>query len=246
MPLHPLSSRKHALRLLAHAAAALLCFAFSLAAAARSTAEPYPLVGELDLVGLLPPPPASGSQADRADLAAVIALQKSRSATQIELAKADAEASIFRFADAIGSDFDAAHLPQTARLFERMTASISAVVGPVKDHWNRPRPFLASKDVEPLLRPDGATYPSGHGVLARLYAIVLADLLPDKRREIFARGDLFAQGRLVNGVHYPSDVEAGFLAATAIAAELRRQPAFRSDLAKARAEIAAWKSRAAP
>jgi len=164
----------------------------------------------------------------------------------IEIAKADAEASVFRFADAIGPGFDAAHLPLTARLFERLTASISAVVGPVKDHWNRPRPFLASSEVEPLLKPDGATYPSGHGTLARLYAIVLADLFPDKRREIFTRGDRFAQGRLVNGVHYPSDIEAGFLAATVIAAELRQQPAFRDDLAKARAEITAWQKRAAP
>jgi acid phosphatase (class A) len=233
-------------RFLARLAAALFCLTFAFDLAARSTAEPYPLAAQLDLVTLLPPPPASGTEADRADLAAVLALQKSRSPAQIELAKADAEASIFRFADAIGPGFDATQLPLTARLFERVTASISAVVGPVKDHWNRPRPFLSSSEVEPLLKPDGATYPSGHGVLARLYAIVLADLLPDKRREIFARGDRFAQGRLVNGVHYPSDIEAGFLAATAIAAELRRQPAFRDDLAKARAEIAAWQSRAAP
>jgi acid phosphatase (class A) len=227
-------------------AAALFCLVISVAAVARGTAEPYPLAARLDLVTLLPPPPASGTEADRADLAAVLALQASRSTAQIELAKADAEASVFRFADAIGGDFDAAHLPQTARLFERLTASISAVVGPVKDHWNRPRPFLASGKVEPLLRPDGATYPSGHGVLARLYAIVLADLMPEKRREIFARGDRFAQGRLVNGVHYPSDIEAGFLAATAIAAELRQQAAFRDDLAKAREELAAWRKRAAP
>lgn len=237
MPTHTLAARP-----LPRLLVLLACLAFAATAVARGTTEPYPLAAALDLSTLLPPPPAPGSAADRADLAAVLALQKSRSEAQLALAKADAEASVFRFADAVGADFSAARLPQTAKLFERITASIGAVVAPAKDHWNRPRPFIASGEVEPTSKPDGATYPSGHAVLARLYAIVLADLMPQKRREIFARGDRFAQGRLVNGVHYPSDIDAGFLAATAIAAELRRQGAFRDDFARARDEIAAWQA----
>ncbi len=231
-------------RLLPRVVAFLLLAALSPLASALSGAEPYPLAQRIDLASLLPPPPAAGSDADRADLAAVLALQQSRSEAQLALAKADAEASVFRFADAVGQDFDAKHLPHTALLFERLTRSISAVVGPAKDHWNRPRPFVVSSDVHPTSRPDGSTYPSGHAVLARLYAIVLADLLPKKRREIFARGDRFAQGRLVNGVHYPTDVEAGLIAATVIAAELLQQQAFRDDLARAREELTAWQAAA--
>jgi acid phosphatase (class A) len=230
--------------LLPRVVAFLVLVALSPLASALSGAEPYPLAQRIDLASLLPPPPAAGSDADRTDLAAVLALQQSRSEAQLALAKADAEASVFRFADAVGKDFDAKRLPSTALLFDRLTRSIGAVVGPAKDHWNRPRPFLASGDVHPTSRPDGSTYPSGHAVLARLYAIVLADLLPQKRREIFARGDRFAQGRLVNGVHYPTDVEAGLIAATVIAAELRQQQAFRDDLARAREELTAWQAAA--
>ncbi|WP_313916931.1 phosphatase PAP2 family protein [Tahibacter sp.] len=233
-------------RLLPRVAAFLLLAVLSPLATALSGVEPYPLAQRIDLTSLLPPPPSAGSDADRADLAAVLALQQSRSEAQLDLAKADAEASVFRFADAVGKDFAAERLPHTALLFERMTRSIGAVVGSTKVHWNRPRPFLASGDVHPASRPDGATYPSGHAVLARLYAIVLADLLPQKRREIFARGDRFAQGRLVTGVHYPTDVEAGLIAATVIAAELRQQQAFRDDLARARQELTAWQGAAAP
>ena len=83
--------------------------------------------------------------------------------------------------------------------------------------------FCAAARVEPLLRPDGATYPSGHGVLARLYAIVLADLMPDKRRDIFARGDRFAQGRVINGVHYPSDILGGIFIGLGIDWYLHRE-----------------------
>lgn len=233
-------------RLLPRVAAFLLLAVLSPLAAALSGVEPYPLAQRIDLTSLLPPPPSAGSDADRADLAAVLALQQSRSEAQLDLAKADAEASVFRFADAVGKDFAAERLPHTTLLFERMTRSIGAVVGPAKDHWNRPRPFLTSSMVHPASRPDGPTYPSGHAVLARLYAIVLADLLPQKRREIFARGDRFAQGRLVTGVHYPTDVEAGLIAATVIAAELRQQQAFRDDLARARQELTAWHTAAVP
>lgn len=204
---------------------------------------PYALAQRIDLVTLLPPPPAAGSAADKEDLAQLLALQHSRSEAELELAKADAQASVFRFADALGDGFTAASLPHTAQLFERLTRSIGTVVNPVKDHWNRPRPFVASSAIQPQMRPDGATYPSGHGALARLYAIVLADLLPAQRRPIFERADRFARGRLVIGVHYPSDIEAGSIAASVIAAELRQQDDFRRDFAAAREELAAWQSK---
>lgn len=220
----------------------VLLLALSPSVLALNATEPYPLAAQLDLTTLLPPPPAAGSAADKQDLEALLALQASRSEAQLALARADADASIFRFADAVDSGFDAKTLPRTAFLFERITRSIGAVVGAAKDHWNRPRPFLASDKVKPTSQPGGATYPSGHAVLARLYAIVLADLLPQRRREIFARGDQFAQGRLINGVHYPSDVDAGLIAATVIAAELRRQDAFRNDFAAAQKELAAWQA----
>lgn len=203
--------------------------------------RPYVLDAALDLVTLLPPPPAPGSAADKDDLARLLAIQAASSEAELALATADAEASVFRFADVLGADFQAAQLPQTAALFGRLTRSIGAKVNPVKDHWNRPRPFLASDAVKPQQRPDGATYPSGHGTLARLYAIVLADLLPQKRRLIFERADRFARGRLVLGVHYPSDIEAGAIAAAVIAAGLRRQDEFRRDFAAARDELSRWK-----
>lgn len=202
--------------------------------------KPYALDAALDLVTLLPPPPAAGSAADKDDLARLLAIQAARSDAELALANADADASVFRFADVLGANFQAAQLPLTAALFGRLTKSVGVKVNPVKEHWNRPRPFLASDAVKPQQRPDGATYPSGHGTLARLYAIVLADLLPDQRRLIFERADRFARGRLVLGVHYPSDVEAGAIAAAVIAAELRRQEEFRRDFAAAKDELSRW------
>ncbi|MEJ1972377.1 MAG: hypothetical protein WDM96_07920 [Lacunisphaera sp.] len=45
--------------------------------------------------------------------------------------------------------------------------------------------------------------------------------------------------KLFTGVHYPSDLEAGRLVGEALAREMLQSPALQSELAKARAEIAA-------
>lgn len=206
-------------------------------AVARDAPEPYALQGTIELARLLPPPPAPDTAAGKADLDAVLAVQRTRTATDAAAAQADADASVFRFADVLGTGFAADKLPLTARLFGRLTKSIGPVVNPAKDHWNRARPFVTSSAVEPLSRPDGATYPSGHGALARLYAIVLADLVPGRRDAIFARADRFAWNRVVNGVHYPTDVTAGAVAGTLIAQRLQTDAAFRADFAAAQGEL---------
>jgi acid phosphatase (class A) len=206
-------------------------------AAARDAPEPYVVQGGIELTRLLPPPPAPDTPAGKADLDAVLATQRARSAAEAASAQADAEATVFRFADVLGDGFAADRLPLTARLFGRLTKSIGPVVNPAKEHWHRARPFVASSAVEPLSRPDGDTYPSGHGALARLYAIVLADLLPGRRDAIFARADRFAWNRVVNGVHYPTDVTAGAIAGTLIAQRLQADAAFRADFTAAQREL---------
>ena len=47
-------------------------------------------------------------------------------------------------------------------------------------------------------------------------AILLAAMVPEKRAEIFARGWEYGENRLVAGVHFPSDIESGRIAATAV------------------------------
>jgi len=51
------------------------------------------------------------------------------------------------------------------------------------------------------------------------------------------RADAIAHDRLVIGVHYPSDLEAGKVLADMFHAELARSSAYQDDLAKARAAL---------
>ena len=190
---------------------------------------------------LLPPPPAAGTAAATQDLQAVLAAQRSRTSAEQSAAKADMERSVFRFADALDLSMRAASLPKTAAFFGRVADFDKAEVKDAKLYWRRARPPVTSDQVHPLSqeKPDDWSYPSGHATFGYTTAILLANMVPEKRAAIFARADLYAQHRVVMGVHFPSDVEAGRLAGTVIGAQLLQQADWQADYQAARAELRA-------
>ncbi len=208
------------------------------AALAGETA-PAPAPVTVPLSGLLPPPPASGSPQAGRELAAVLQAQRARDPASVAAAQADAERSVFRFADAIGFAGQAASLPRTAAFFERVAALDKAEAKQAKLFWKHPRPDQVSSEVHALSpgKPDDWSYPSGHATFGYTTAVLLANMLPEKREAIFARAELYAQHRLVLGVHFPSDLEAGKLAGTTIADGILRDATWRSGYADACAEL---------
>ena len=196
-------------------------------------------VAVVEVSNLLPPPPAAGSAAARQDLDAVLAVQKSRTGQEMAAAKADVEHSMFRFADAIGLTAQPSTLPKTAAFFDRVAKFDKAQVKQAKAYFRRPRPSVVSREVHPLSQEKNGdwSYPSGHATFGYTTAVLLANMLPEKRAEIFARADLYAQHRIVMGAHFPSDLEAGKLAGTVIAAQILRDTQWQGDYNAARGEL---------
>src|SRR6185312_15759714 len=141
----------------------------------------------------------------------VLAVQAHRTPAEIAAAQADRLHSVFRYADVFGASFTPTQLPRTAAFFERVVAYDKGEVKAVKAFWHHPRPVLVSHAVHPLSQeqPDDWSYPSGHSTLGYTEAVLLANMVPERRAAIFARADRYAQHRIVMGVHYPSDVAAG-------------------------------------
>jgi acid phosphatase (class A) len=205
-----------------------------------STAGAYLTPVSVDLYRLLPPPPEAGSAQERAELDELLRLQATRTPTEVRRAQEDASMSIFRFADALGSPakFNPRQLPLTSELFARIGRDQGLFMNPAKDAFARPRPFVTDRYLAPIVpEPPSTSYPSGHSTWAVACAIVLADMLPERRTQIFARADEYAHNREVGGVHYPSDVFAGHLAGTALAEALFDQPRFVADELVATAEL---------
>lgn len=195
--------------------------------------------GQLDLGKLLAPSPLPNSEMQKRDLATVLDVQKTRTPAQVERAVADNALSIYRFADVMGADFSAERFPQVDAFFKRVFNDSRILVLSSKDVWDRPRPYVVSQDVQTVgERPKApGSYPSGHAIFGYLSAIILANMVPEKAALLFERGYEYGTNRVITGVHFPSDLEAGRMAATAIAAALMESEQFRAELEGAKVEL---------
>jgi len=193
---------------------------------------------QVDLSNLLSPPPALDSQQQHQEIDELLAFQKNRTPAMEAFARADADRTVFRFADVIGNNFTAEKLPQAKAFFNMVRENADYILGPTKEHWNRPRPYVADTDIHPCVpKPGSASYPSGHSTFGTVTSIILANMIPEKQKQIYDRAELYRRNREIGGVHYPSDVEAGRIAGTVVAAFLFQNPAFQEEFAKARVEV---------
>jgi acid phosphatase (class A) len=192
---------------------------------------------QIDLVHILAPPPAPQSPEGMAELEAVLAVQQARTETQVKRAQADDELSVFRYADVMGAGFTAENLPIATAFFKDVAADGGQVVNPARAQFNRARPMAVDKRVEPVVNAGGGSYPSGTAAFAYVSGILLANMVPEKAAAIFARAADWGHNRVVAGVHYPGDVEAGRISGSVIDNVLLHDAAFMADFAKAKAEV---------
>jgi acid phosphatase (class A) len=207
-----------------------------LAVTAVAPASPAPPTGYyylnprlIDLTILLPPPPDPGSPEARVDMRDVSAAVAARSPSELLEARETSERTVFFFAPSIGSGFTAERLPLTAAFFARVSSDVKRIIASAKQYWERPRPDGAAKK--------HGSYPSGHAAFASSTAIVLSQLLPEKRDAIFSQARVFAANRILLGLHYPTDVASGWTAGTLAAYVMMHDPAFRRDFARVRDEL---------
>lgn len=227
--------RRKPLQLISILALVLLAIAIRTAVAQR---DYYISESSVDLAHLLAPPPAPDSAAGKADLQAVLDAQRTWTPATVMAARADEQLSVFRFADVIGPAFKPENLPFTAGFFERVFADQGNVVRAAKIYFHRPRPFVIDAGIKPIERLSAnSSYPSGHATFAYVDAIILANMLPEKAAAIFARADAFAHNRVIEGVHYPTDLEAGRISGSVIDNVLLHNARFMADYEKARAEV---------
>ena len=208
-------------------------------------AAPYFDPATVDLKALLPDPPANGSPTTLSEIDLILKKQAARTPEEIARIKREVHLNVYLFDTVLGPWFTAKDVPVTAALFERVDATEHPVIDSAKKFWNRPRPPVQDPRVMPPINlPKNASYPSGHSEVGDLDALILAELAPDLKEALLARGLQIGDDRIIAGVHFPSDVAAGRTLAQALFAKLMASPAFQADLAAAKAEIEAKRAAA--
>jgi len=237
--------------------AALLAFALPALPTSAADAPSY-VTTDVDFAHLIAPPPVLGSPEELRDIAGVLNARANADDARRAQAIADAQITPYRFADVLGPNFREEHLPKTTAFFARVLKSIGPSVGAGKNYWHADRPFVVAAAVNPPpdvmagtcntkpgpgstspACPNGVSYsyPSGHSTYGTVVAILLAEMVPEQRDALLRRGRAYGDSRIINGVHFATDVEAGRIEGTTLVVLMMQNPRFRHDLADAKAEL---------
>jgi acid phosphatase (class A) len=195
----------------------------------------------------VPAPPALDSAQDKADAAQVRAMNANAKAERWERALLD-DASVYdRFAQQLGATPDRRRFPAFVRLLNRVSDDALAASGEAKKRFPRARPFQRfqmtrvcgqARAPKPEASAVGGTsYPSGHAAVSWAVALVMMEASPSSAQAIVARAVDYGYSRVVCGLHFPSDIDAGQRIAAAVADKLFALPEFRRDFMCAKREL---------
>ncbi|WP_225323192.1 phosphatase PAP2 family protein [Synechococcus sp. RSCCF101] len=174
------------------------------------------------------PPPAAGSEALARDLAILRWLQERRTPAGVARSWSLLGRDLSRFDAAVGASLRRS-APTVLRDLPAFLALFDGAKTRIKNKVGRRRPFLDHDDLRPCLPLERSlSYPSGHATWYWGAALLLADLLPERRERLLTVAEHAATARPTCGLHYPSDVEAGQRLAAAVAGIVLASPTWQS------------------
>jgi len=182
------------------------------------------------------PPPASDSPQTRAELDELLSLQAQRTPAETAAARADRKKDVRQFYGALGIDAaSGATLTPLRNLTQHIETDVSLYVRDAKHRFVRQRPYVIEARLKPCIDDvsDNESYPSGHATYGYVIALVLAEMVPERRAALLARADEFGHHRMTCGVHFASDVAAGRAGAEWLVRELDKGADYRAARSKA-------------
>ena len=194
-----------------------------------------------------PLPPDAGSEAERADREATLAYRTSPGSPRWTLAQMQAEISpalaLGHFDCPLGTRLSQEPPPALVRLFSRALEDVSASARVAKGRIFRARPFVDDPSVQTCIRVDetyrtNSSAPSSHATAGIVFGLIMADAAPDQAAALNRRGQAIGDSRLVCGLHYAADVQAGQQLGHDLFALISATPDYQADIAQARIELA--------
>jgi len=200
-----------------------------------------------DSVRIVPKAPAPGSPRQKLDDAIAAEALKLNTTPRFKLAAQDATMHFPEapnsFACAMGKMVSKEKTPRLYHLLKRSGVDAGYATRKAKHTYNRMRPFtlnnapICTPQWQEELRHNGS-YPSGHTSLGWAWALIFAELVPEKADAILARGVAYGESRIICNVHWYSDVLAGRMMGASAVALMHNNPEFIADMKAAKEELA--------
>jgi acid phosphatase (class A) len=197
--------------------------------------------GIFNLNSTIPPPPIPGSFEYRIEIEFMKSRIAKLSDAQKDLAIKDAvnESAGF-FSDTLPG-FDITRLPKTKSLFDKVKYNAGYEAGVFKNYFKTKRPYQVDSTIQACVAPKPSnldrSYPSGHTTMGYAMGVVLANLIPEKAKEIMERSRLYGENRINCGAHFPSDVSGGQVLGTLVAKELLKNNEFQLLMKASKEEL---------
>jgi len=146
------------------------------------------------------------------------------------------------YSEALGFSISRSETPAIYNLISRSYHTAEQTSKNPKEKYMRIRPVIRFNEI-PTGRADrleslrtSGSYPSGHTTRGMATALVLAEMAPEYQDTILRRGFEYGESRVIVSAHYQSDVNAGYMCASAIVAAMHSVPDFLTDMEAARKE----------
>ncbi|HYC84064.1 MAG TPA: phosphatase PAP2 family protein, partial [Chryseosolibacter sp.] len=78
----------------------------------------------------------------------------------------------------------------------------------IKYNLFRPRPYHLESKLQPLMKINSPSFPSGHTLWAFIQAFTWSEVVPEKQKDFIRLAEEIRRSREIMGIHYPSDNEA--------------------------------------
>lgn len=169
---------------------------------------------DIDIKTILPEPPKNSSQKTRKELELISEMTESRTRKELDLIYIVDNEPLELFENFL----QAKNLPFPHITFIDYYNVLEQYIYALKYYFNRARPEQIAPyynlDIDILYTDTHQTpsYPSGHTMYSELAAHIASEKYPEYTRDFFELSNYCGLGRILQGVHYPSDNAASKLA----------------------------------
>lgn len=166
--------------------------------------------------------PATNSIEEKKDFETLFYFQQNRSEEDCRIAALEESASFSSFFGTQTGLLNEAEFKTAQSKMRQVYIKLGAVIMTAKALYKRPRPYQYIDGLTPCLhKAPGDAYPSGHAASARVYALLLSQMYPERNESFFERAEQIGLNRVLGGVHHPTDIIAGKKLAEAFVEELK-------------------------